>query len=292
MKRSQQKGFTLIELLVVIAIIAILAAILFPVFAQAREKARQATCVSNMKQVTLSTLMYIQDFDELWPQTVVTDYPGQRIVINFFVTPVDRIPPASPASLARRATFWSNAIQPYCKNFGVYNCPSCPADKIFGPTKNDDQYPIALTLNGYLNAWAEAATPAPAIVPAFTVGFGKRNVPGFGNIFPLPANTGPKGDCALDYTRQNLYHFERNGNNCTVGCTWDITADVTWWIHGQGENHSYMDGHAKWLRHPSANSAWASTDNQGRPINIWISGDPADTGCTWLYNYGPTIEQQ
>jgi prepilin-type N-terminal cleavage/methylation domain-containing protein/prepilin-type processing-associated H-X9-DG protein len=62
-----QRGFTLIELLVVIAIIAILAAILFPVFAQAREKARQATCVSNLKQIGTATLMYAQDYDETYP---------------------------------------------------------------------------------------------------------------------------------------------------------------------------------------------------------------------------------
>jgi prepilin-type N-terminal cleavage/methylation domain-containing protein/prepilin-type processing-associated H-X9-DG protein len=63
----RSKGFTLIELLVVIAIIAILAAILFPVFAQAREKARQATCVSNLKQLGTAAMMYAQDFDEQWP---------------------------------------------------------------------------------------------------------------------------------------------------------------------------------------------------------------------------------
>ncbi|HEV2471164.1 MAG TPA: prepilin-type N-terminal cleavage/methylation domain-containing protein, partial [Chthonomonadales bacterium] len=62
-----QRAFTLIELLVVIAIIAILAAILFPVFAQAREKARAITCVSNQKQLALATLMYVQDYDETFP---------------------------------------------------------------------------------------------------------------------------------------------------------------------------------------------------------------------------------
>src|SRR5450432_2293196 len=63
----QRQGFTLIELLVVIAIIAILAAILFPVFAQAREKARQITCVSNEKQIDLAVMMYAQDYDETYP---------------------------------------------------------------------------------------------------------------------------------------------------------------------------------------------------------------------------------
>jgi len=63
---KKRQAFTLIELLVVIAIIAILAAILFPVFAQAREKARQATCLSNMKQMGLATRMYLQDYDETW----------------------------------------------------------------------------------------------------------------------------------------------------------------------------------------------------------------------------------
>jgi prepilin-type N-terminal cleavage/methylation domain-containing protein/prepilin-type processing-associated H-X9-DG protein len=63
----RRRGFTLIELLVVIAIIAILAAILFPVFAQAREKGRQAVCLSNLKQMALGMRMYVQDYDELYP---------------------------------------------------------------------------------------------------------------------------------------------------------------------------------------------------------------------------------
>lgn len=64
----KRSGFTLIELLVVIAIIAILAAILFPVFAKAREKARQASCQSNLKQLGLAFAMYVSDYDERWPQ--------------------------------------------------------------------------------------------------------------------------------------------------------------------------------------------------------------------------------
>src|ERR1041384_5867613 len=66
----KRSGFTLIELLVVIAIIAILAAILFPVFAQARESARMSSCLSNLKQIGLGTAMYVQDYDERFPNTI------------------------------------------------------------------------------------------------------------------------------------------------------------------------------------------------------------------------------
>ncbi len=94
-----RRGFTLIELLVVIAIIAILAAILFPVFARAREKARQASCLSNVKQITLGLLMYAQDYDGRWVRT--RTIPGH----------------------AGWAT-WTAAIYPYVKNDQIYRCPS------------------------------------------------------------------------------------------------------------------------------------------------------------------------
>jgi prepilin-type N-terminal cleavage/methylation domain-containing protein/prepilin-type processing-associated H-X9-DG protein len=89
-----RRGFTLIELLVVIAIIAILAAILFPVFARAREKARQASCASNLKQIGLGFQMYIQDYDE--------KMFGARL-------PVEG---------------WTGAIMPYVKNQQIFGCPS------------------------------------------------------------------------------------------------------------------------------------------------------------------------
>ena len=95
-----RRAFTLIELLVVIAIIAILAAILFPVFAQAREKARQAACLSNMRQLSNAVMMYVQDYDESYPMT------------------------ANYNTGAFTPTIWPEMIQPYVKNEGIYKCPS------------------------------------------------------------------------------------------------------------------------------------------------------------------------
>ncbi|MGQ9732133.1 MAG: DUF1559 family PulG-like putative transporter [Candidatus Zipacnadales bacterium] len=93
-----RKGFTLIELLVVIAIIAILAAILFPVFAKAREKARQTACLNNMKQVAIAIDMYTTDYDECYPMSI---YLGGTQVITFY-----------------------HAIMPYMKNAQILDCPS------------------------------------------------------------------------------------------------------------------------------------------------------------------------
>ena len=94
-----RRGFTLIELLVVIAIIAILAAILFPVFARAREKARQTACLSNVKQLALAVMQYVQDYDEVLP---ASHYPG--------VTSAN--------------DQWFEVIQPYLKNEQILTCPS------------------------------------------------------------------------------------------------------------------------------------------------------------------------
>ena len=92
-----RKGFTLIELLVVIAIIAILAAILFPVFARAREKARQSSCLSNIKQIGLGYLMYMQDYDEVAVRHLTYGPPNQM---------------------------WPQLITPYIANYQIWTCPS------------------------------------------------------------------------------------------------------------------------------------------------------------------------
>src|SRR5688500_7276031 len=104
-----RRAFTLIELLVVIAIIAILAAILFPVFAQAREKARATACLSNMKQIGLALMMYVQDYDETNPPR----NDGNEDFNN-------------PARVAVKPNFLG-VLTPYSKNKDIYACPSVPA---------------------------------------------------------------------------------------------------------------------------------------------------------------------
>src|SRR4051794_31556005 len=99
-----RKGFTLIELPVVIAIIAILAAILFPVFAQAREKARAISCLSNMKQLGLGLYQYSQDYDE-------------QLIKNYYAFPAD--PVNGWGSNGQVFYNWRHAAQPYIKNVGI-----------------------------------------------------------------------------------------------------------------------------------------------------------------------------
>src|SRR5476649_1192803 len=113
--KNNRRGFTLIELLVVIAIIAILAAILFPVFAQAREKARSTTCLSNLKQLGAATQMYVQDYDErLFFRASAANPSVSR---SGAIVPAASQPPV----------LWWNAVQPYTKNTRILVCPSDPA---------------------------------------------------------------------------------------------------------------------------------------------------------------------
>ncbi len=127
MKRA--RGFTLIELLVVIAIIAILAAILFPVFAKAREKARQSSCQSNLKQISLGTLQYIQDYDERIFHTSCAHMQA-----------IDTEP--------RNASVWYRVLQPYCKSQQMFVCPSHTAkdSAYYGCSPAWDERPTVATV--------------------------------------------------------------------------------------------------------------------------------------------------
>jgi prepilin-type N-terminal cleavage/methylation domain-containing protein/prepilin-type processing-associated H-X9-DG protein len=148
-----KKGFTLIELLVVIAIIAILAAILFPVFAKAREKARQATCTSNFKQVSLAVMQYVQDYDETFPLAACCPGGGA--------------PPAPYGTVM--------AIEPYTKSAQALKCPNTKSNLVpngrwgYGGTWTTGGRPWNLWGNMRAVVACDAATLAQMKAPASVV---------------------------------------------------------------------------------------------------------------------------
>ncbi|RYG54847.1 DUF1559 domain-containing protein, partial [bacterium] len=126
---NRRRAFTLIELLVVIAIIAILAAILFPVFGRARENARRSSCQSNLKQIGLGIMQYTQDYDENFPLSLSL---SNSVTSN---------PPVG----------WADSIQPYLKSTQIYQCPS---DSVAPGTDP--------TLAGYTDYWYNCNLSSPA----------------------------------------------------------------------------------------------------------------------------------
>ncbi len=142
-KTTRPRGFTLIELLVVIAIIAILAAILFPAFARARESARRASCQSNLKQIGLGFMQYTQDYDERYPLFVV----------------------AAPI------IGWADAMQPYMKSTQIYQCPSEPTAPSANPaTLGYTDYSYNMMLSSDANGMYNLGRSLAAIEqPALTV---------------------------------------------------------------------------------------------------------------------------
>jgi prepilin-type N-terminal cleavage/methylation domain-containing protein/prepilin-type processing-associated H-X9-DG protein len=200
-------GFTLIELLVVIAIIAILAAILFPVFAQARDKARATACLNNMKQIGTALMMYVQDFDE-------TNPPRNDNVADF----------NNPAVVAVNPSFLG-VLTPYSKNKDIYACLSVP------PVENPPaaQAITAFSDTSYLgNAVVMgrplADVPSPAEVVYVHELFNRR---GMAFLRPLYQ---PATDTYI------YWHFPRGGAS---------TAENYTYVHQDGGNVVFNDGHAK-----------------------------------------------
>jgi prepilin-type N-terminal cleavage/methylation domain-containing protein/prepilin-type processing-associated H-X9-DG protein len=252
----KQRGFTLIELLVVIAIIAILAAILMPVFARAREKARTASCQSNMKQLALALAMYVQDYDEM--------------------TPADtRLPttlPAPPLPPATTETWALTLIQPYIKNRQVLKCPSDPAarmrsDGLFGALPPGDTgasyFPTAATPTGTATgsdaggAWgicrwnglSIAEVPAPA--ETFAICEADERTPNIAQV------------------RTPFYWYGRYVTNTGAG-QGNINASsmkADCFVsnrHTDGANFAYADGHVKWLSRGTV-AGMGTTACQPRP---------------------------
>lgn len=166
----RRRGFTLIELLVVIAIIAILAAILFPVFAKAREKARQTSCLSNMKQMGLAALAYAQDYDEVLPRINIA------VPANSYTLPNGNVAPQT-------AMLWHSILYPYMKNYQMLSCPS-DSVKYAGDYTGGGSYGI----NGYAG-WSTAL--GQVVYPAETMFFAEATG---GDAYNLDGDTGGLND--------------------------------------------------------------------------------------------------
>jgi len=177
-------GFTLIELLVVIAIIAILAAILFPVFAKAREAARSTSCRSNLKQLATSLMMYTQDYDEQTPYMCCSNSGTDLLSTGQFL--------------------WPYELFPYVKNAGVYRCP------------DDPEYNACSYLgNNYVGPTALANFVAPASC-VFVADASEGSNCGAGNAgcvnSPLDAATGNGLNCDYTMWDSTRRHTEQNWN--------------------------------------------------------------------------------
>ena len=276
MTHNQQKksGFTLIELLVVIAIIAILTAILFPVFAQAREAARTSSSSSNQKQITLSILMYVQDYDEKMP---MWEYDLQASDANYGKRD------QSGGVYKDYHRGWDEMCQPYIKNKQVLFCPSAnsPGNDYNDTSKNDDgwtgsmNYATNCELTGRdWNSWLNPVKLAAINYPASTILLVEA-----GNQTSEGACMGLRGDewGWMNDHKQNLYYA---GTEQSQGAG---VANPPLRRHKGGGNYAFADGHVKWQSGGAMGYQSGGTGRGGYP------GDGVmDTKMTTLMPKPPT----
>ena len=237
-RNGARKAFTLIELLVVIAIIALLAAILFPVFARARENARKSSCANNVKQLGLGIAQYVQDYDEQYP------YGTPRGGTGF------------------RGTGWAGMIYPYVKSPQVYGCPNDPTK----PSGNN--YPVSYSFNGaYLGARALADVAKSTQTVALS-----ESTSGWQVNVTDPAETGTRtsmidlGDNhvyvdtgAAQQCCGNTEHYRTGAysNGAVLQGHGGGDTDV---VHLDGSNYLLADGHVKWYKGTSIQYQVANCD--------------------------------
>ncbi len=237
-KGFANKGFTLIELLVVIAIIAILAAILFPVFARARENARRASCQSNLKQLGLGVLQYVQDYDETYPLS--SDGAAKVGANNITAT-------------------WDLEIQPYTKSLQVLTCPSDSQTP-----RVDLGSPFGLVTRSYSMANYTRNRPIALLqAPSLTVLLTERIQKG-------PSNTVSAANwnnyAVLEHTDQSASSTTYNFNDLPAASTADGR-------HLGTNNILYADGHVKAYKETRQGQAPLAGHPYPTATGTWINLD-------------------
>jgi prepilin-type N-terminal cleavage/methylation domain-containing protein/prepilin-type processing-associated H-X9-DG protein len=243
----KKNGFTLIELLVVIAIIAILAAILFPVFAKAREKARQITCASNEKQLGLAFVQYSQDNDETYPQGSNTNTWGQG---------------------------WAGQIYSYVKSTGAFKCPDDSASPVSSSTSVVSYcYNKNLTPNLGFSSIAGLTAPANTVLLCEAVGAGDVNL------------TNPPSSDTTSPDAFGIDNYDGSGQwdtgylLGTQAKPWNNHIKSPTGRHTDGSNFLLCDGHVKWLNISNVSTGYTA---QAADCNTRsASSTPAgDANCT------------
>jgi len=235
MQKPQRPGFTLIELLVVIAIISILSAILFPVFARARENARRASCMSNMKQLAFSVLQYVTDHDgKLMSYVGDNGAGGATSNWNRFVP-----------------------IQPYIKSWQVQFCPSAPS------YRGGSNY----TFVGYGQYGFPAdSSNRPIMTAVVNTTAGYTNHPTTTAIDSLPEAS---RTCLLgetNYISATNANYVNNGYGGSAFGSTSSDALINWGNrvrHLEGANYAYVDGHVKWLKQEAVNDVYVKQTTAG-----------------------------
>lgn len=282
---NRRPGFTLIELLVVIAIIAILAAILFPVFAQAREKARSTSCLSNQRQIGTAVRMYIQDYDE------------QNMFHWFGPIGVTAAVPPYPGNVNQT---WMEVVNPYVKNAQIWTCPSAPkalSDFTTGCAGANLVATYVWPSTFIYSYWAD-----PFISRTGTFG----GVPAYNNVqntncsagysvcgsmeqVSSPAESaflyeGYYGAYPVASTNAGYSLVSTFGSACTYGANGfygatnnDRTIDPKYSRHNLGQNAVFCDGHAKWFNAKNFfgnNSLKTAGSYSGYPKNPYMQVGP------------------
>lgn len=239
-----KRAFTLIELLVVIAIIAILAAILFPVFAQAKVAAKKTQDLSNQKQMGTAMQIYLTDYDDQFPLA----YPflaGQFQWLSYVDTPANWDSTETPAYHNAMAAAWPNNMEPYLKNRQILASPGSTSNSPFGAAiypAGSNPADVGYSFNTLLTQYSSTAVADVAKLRLLTTPYGNRNFKGL-------ARPGSRLRCASPGTCAFVPSSPTCGS--TTNGAWSELSNpngASMWLFGQGMNAVYVDSHAKFTR--------------------------------------------